>query len=605
MLYIAIEEKKTVKKTDQLSKKNTLDIALESQKSREKEKKKVYIETNEHIMNRVKIFEDREKKNKSEKEELDYRKKIYEQNRANARERMRKLKNFLRDKNDMSKTDEEFFENNKEFFAQYGVKSYYELLKLIHNYDKENPEELEREIKEKFKKNLKIENQLFGEGKNGFSIIPKFENKFQNLKIDSSFLPEKLLSNKNCKIFNKNLQECQEIKEYIIPDMKKYLKEKMKLYEVNNLTNEGLTYPAMKKTIYNPETDLIVSSNIINIFIEKIPNKILSKGENYSQNGIPINELLDTKIKKILGRLSDNDKNNYENVQDIINNLDNNKNKNLYKNVLGNNFCINCDKSFDNKDPEQCSFHSEHNFIQIDKNIANDLDEELNVDINELDYNNSLNKIYQNLKKEQNKVLKYGKKIVINFYSDLLFHLYEIIVNNNSIEDLNESIIKINELYKTNIEPQEGIINEYFKKYFFFYVIRITKLSYNKLKKIEKLLADLLDVNEDRSQHEETDIIEDTSDIENQYTFFKTLKVKKNEFNNIFEDDLINLDNNKQLEGEGNKKYFLRLGLDLKFKYGKNESIHDLYNKAKEKGIEPNYYETFILEELNVTDKKN
>ena len=605
MLYIAIEEKKTVKKTDQLSKKNTLDIALESQKSREKEKKKVYIETNEHIMNRVKIFEDREKKNKSEKEELDYRMKIYEQNRANARERMRKLKNFLRDKNDMSKTDEEFFENNKEFFAQYGVKSYYELLKLIHNYDKENPEELEREIKEKFKKNLKIENQLFGEGKNGFSIIPKFENKFQNLKIDSSFLPEKLLSNKNCKIFNKNLQECQEIKEYIIPDMKKYLKEKMKLYEVNNLTNEGLTYPAMKKTIYNPETDLIVSSNIINIFIEKIPNKILSKGENYSQNGIPINELLDTKIKKILGRLSDNDKNNYEKVQDIINNLDNNKNKNLYKNVLGNNFCINCDKSFDNKDPEQCSFHSEHNFIQIDKNIANDLDEELNVDINELDYNNSLNKIYQNLKKEQNKVLKYGKKIVINFYSDLLFHLYEIIVNNNSIEDLNESIIKINELYKTNIEPQEGIINEYFKKYFFFYVIRITKLSYNKLKKIEKLLADLLDVNEDRSQHEETDIIEDTSDIENQYTFFKTLKVKKNEFNNIFEDDLINLDNNKQLEGEGNKKYFLRLGLDLKFKYGKNESIHDLYNKAKEKGIEPNYYETFILEELNVTDKKN
>ena len=599
MLYIAIEEKKTVKKTDQLSKKNTLDIALESQKNI------VYIETNEHIKNRVKIFEDRENKNKSEKEKLDYRKKIYEQNRANARERMRKLKNFLRDKNDMSKTDEEFFENNKEFFAQYGVKSYYELLKLIHNYDRESPEELEREIKEKFKKNLKIENQLFGEGKNGFSIIPKFEKKFQNLKIDSSFLPEKLLSNKNCKIFNKNLQECQEIKEYIIPDMKKYLKEKMKLYEVNNLTNEGLTYPAMKKTIYNPETDLIVSSNIINIFIEKIPNKILSKGENYSQNGIPINELLDTKIKKILGRLSDNDKNNYEKVQDIINNLDNNKNKNLYKNVLGNNFCINCDKSFDNKDPEQCSFHSEHNFIQIDKNIANDLDEELNVDINELDYNNSLNKIYQNLKKEQNKVLKYGKKIVINFYSDLLFHLYEIIVNNNSIEDLNESIIKINELYKTNIEPQEGIINEYFKKYFFFYVIRITKLSYNKLKKIENLLADLLDVNEDRSQHEETDIIEDTSDIENQYTFFKTLKVKKNEFNNIFEDDLINLDNNKQLEGEGNKKYFLRLGLDLKFKYGKNESIHDLYNKAKEKGIEPNYYETFILEELNVTDKKN
>jgi hypothetical protein len=56
----------------------------------------------------------------------------------------------------------------------------------------------------------------------------------------------------------------------------------------------------------------------------------------------------------------------------------------------------------------------------------------------------------------------------------------------------------------------------------------------------------------------------------------------------------------KQLENEGNKKYFLRLGLDLKFKYSKNESINELYNKALEKGIEPKFYESFILSELNV-----
>ena len=63
---------------------------LENENNKEKEKKKVYVETNEHIRNRVKIFEDREKKNKSLKEELDYRQKVYEQNRAKTRERMRK-----------------------------------------------------------------------------------------------------------------------------------------------------------------------------------------------------------------------------------------------------------------------------------------------------------------------------------------------------------------------------------------------------------------------------------------------------------------------------------------------------------------------------------
>ena len=37
----------------------------ESNKENIKEKKKVYVETNENIRNRVKIFEDREKKNRS------------------------------------------------------------------------------------------------------------------------------------------------------------------------------------------------------------------------------------------------------------------------------------------------------------------------------------------------------------------------------------------------------------------------------------------------------------------------------------------------------------------------------------------------------------
>ena len=176
-------------------------------------------------------------------------------------------------------------------------------------------------------------------------------------------------------------------------------------------------------------------------------------------------------------------------------------------------------------------------------------------------------------------------------------------MNNNSIEDLNEAIIKINELYKSNIELINDGVNDYFKKYFLFYVQRITELSYQKLKKIERLMADLLDINNIKKD-EETDILDDNSDSENKNIFFDSFRVKRSDIDNIFEKDEINKNNNKQLENEGNKQYFLRLGLDLKFKYGKKESINELYNKAVKKGIEPQFYENFILSELNIVDEK-
>ena len=555
-------------------------------------------------MNKVKIFEDREKKNKSLKEKEDYRQIHYAQNRANMRERMMKLKKFLKDKNDLSKTDEEFFEKYKHFFAEYGVKNYQELLKLINNYDKENPEELEKELVQKYKNSLKIDKQLSKDGKNGFSILPQIE-KFKNLEISEINNENKGYFN-GCKIFKKKLEKCNKINEFnLIPDMEKYMKEKIKSYEINN-QSENICYIKNKKLKYNPETELIISSNNINITIERSNNNILSKGEDYTENGIPINELIDSKIKKILGRLSENDKLNYEKVEQIVNDMNNNKNKELNNDLLKNNFCLDCHQSFKNDNNEECSLHKEHNFLCIPNNLASDIDEELNININELDYNDSLNKIYIYLKKEQNKVLNYRKNIIIIFYADLLFHLYEIIVNNNSIEDLNESIIKINELYKTNIESkEEREINLYFKNYFLFFVQRITKLSYYKLKKIEKLMADLQDIN-NIDKDVETDIFDDNSDTETQNYFFNSFKVKMNENDKCFDNDEINLNNtNKQLENEGNKKYFLRLGLDLKFKYGKTESISELYNKAEENHIQPKFYEEFIRNELKIFDKKS
>ena len=131
-----------------------LEEDLEKEPIRER-KKTVYVETDPRILNRVKLYESRVKLNKSLKEEQDYYKKLYEQNRANMRERMRKLKQFLKDKKDSSKTSEEFFEKYKDFFAEYGVKSYDELLKLISNYDKDNPDETDKDLIEKYKKKIK------------------------------------------------------------------------------------------------------------------------------------------------------------------------------------------------------------------------------------------------------------------------------------------------------------------------------------------------------------------------------------------------------------------------------------------------------------------
>ena len=564
-------------------------------------KKTVYIETNERIRDRVNIYENRERKNRSIKEEEDYWRKYFEQNKKNNREKMRKLKYLIKDN---TKINEEFFEKNKKYLQEIGIKSYEELLKLINNYDKEN-NDYQKEMIENYKKNLKIEQQLNQEGKNGFSILPPI-NKFENIEI--SDIKENHIYYPKNKKFKNELQKCNEINEIkLIPDIKQYINEKIKTYEINNNNeNEDLFFIRNKKIKYDDDTELKISSNIIDIFLEKKEKNILSKGDDYIENGIPIKELIDSKIKKLLSKLSENDKNNYEKVEQIMQNINNKNNNEIFNELLKKNYCIDCNQNFNNENKEECLLHSEHNYIHIDKNIFNVLDEELNIDINELDYNDSLNKIYNHLKKEQNKILKQGNNILIKFYADLLFHLYEIIVNNNSIEDLNESIIKIHDLYKDNIESKnEEIINGYFKNYFLLYVQKITKLSYLKLKKIEALMADLIEINNEIYKNDETNIYDDSndSDTENKNNYyFNSFKVKRNDIDKNL--DEINFNNtNKQLENEENKKYFLRLGLDIKFKYGKINSISELYNKAKENEIEPNNYEEFIKNELNIIEK--
>ena len=547
-------------------------IKEEMNKIKEAPKEIVYIEQTEKIRNKVQIFENSVKKNVLLKEEEEQRQRLYEQNRANMRERMRRLKEFIREKKELSKTDEEFFEQYKKYFAQYDVKSYLELQKLINNYD-----EMERE--EKYKKNLGII-------KNGdFSILPEIK-RFDNLNIENNSEKNNIYF-KQYKNYFKKLQKCNDIINYnIIPDIKEYLYNKISKYEIKRIDNEEIK--RNKKYKYNNESELIESSNINDFKLEKIPNNIICSGENYTENGIPIEELRNKKIKKIIQDFSEEDKNNYEKVEKIMNNIKTKYDSDLNSNNI---FCLNCNECFSTNKKDE---HSEHLTLEIDDN-NNDLD----IDLNELDYNASLNKLYNNLKKDQNKILKYGNDKLIIYYGQLLFDLYGLIINNNSIEELNKSIIDINDNYKEEIESNN--LNQFFKDYFLFNVKKIEKYSYLKKIKIEKILADLdednnfgkniiYQINENNSNSEKIYQKKKNSDINLDSVYAdensENLKLKKNI-----------LDKNKE---DDKKKLFLKIGLGLKYKFGKKESITELYSKAKEDEINPLKYEDFIIKELHI-----
>lgn len=553
-------------------------------------------------MNKLKIFEDSASKNQYLIEEERRRQKLYEQNRQNMRERMRKLKDFINQKN-LNKSNEEFFEENKQYFLQFGVKSYDELMNLINIYDKENAEEAEREKREKFCKSLRVDHLT----NNEISVSPdiRFLNNLK-LSLNSNI---NSIDIKRSNTYYKNLENCNKTNEYnFVANKKDYISKKSKNYEIKKFDNEEI--PGIKKLKYDNETELIKSSNIANITCGRTKRNSIFPSENFVQNGIPIDELRRRKIKNMLLRLSEEDQNNYKKVEEIIgdinnkenlenNNKDNNKNLFLKKNE---NFCIDCNESFD---PEVIGDHQNHCILNSPyfnnggySNADMDIDGELN--INDIDYNANLNKIYEILKKDQNKILKNGNNDLIDFYGNLLYSLYEIIINNNSIEDLNSSIITINNDYKKENESED--ICQFFKNYCSFYVHRIIKLTYFKEKKIEQLLADL--------EEENADVEIKIIDLnENQLNSLENMIKYNNNSTNKLEDIKSpkineNFDNIKDIEQyseEEKMKYFLKLGLALKLKYGKNDDcITELYFKAKEQNIEPSYYEEFLSKELNV-----
>ena len=539
----------------------------------------------EIMRNKVNIFEERIKKEQKEKEEFDAIQRLYEQNRANIRERMRKLKKFIYENKAKSKSNEAFFEENKKYFEEFNVKNYAELRKLLNSYDRENPEEAEKFEKDRYTKFLKIEHTK------DLVILPEIRQ-FDNSKINC-YSDINNMYFINTKIFTK-LKHCSGNVYNFIPDKKEYIKHKINNYKINNLNNYYIQ--GIKKIKYNNETELIESSNVCNITLEKIKNYLICSSENYTENGIPVDELRNRKIQKIVKNLTEKDKKNYEKVKAIINGYNHKDDKSK---ILNDNYCVDCNQYVNDKNSQK---HKRHCILRIEKNLANDCD------LNKVDYNATLNQIYITLKKDQNTLLKNGNRNLIIYYGKLLYFLYAIIINNNSIEELNSTIIDINDDYLD--EKKSHTFNSFFEDYFSFYIRKITKLTYFKLKKIEQLLADLEEQN--KNINTETDVVDDEEESININKIERMIRVLRYSNGNL--DEILspsqsgNLDNiafnYPKVSEEEKKKYFLKLGLRMKFNYGKIESITELYSKAKEQNLQPHDYEAFLLDQLSISKTK-
>ena len=133
-------------------------------------------------------------------------------------------------------------------------------------------------------------------------------------------------------------------------------------------------------------------------------------------------------------------------------------------------FCINCKECFDIIEKDK---HKEHFTVKVD---------DFKIEEEDLDSDEKLNIMYQNLKKLQKKIIKYGNKKIIKYYGKLLFSLYDIIMNNNSYEELYLSIININKDYIYELES--GTFSEIFKNLLLLFCQKISQLTYLKAKEL-------------------------------------------------------------------------------------------------------------------------
>ena len=310
--------------------------------------------------------------------------------------------------------------------------------------------------------------------------------------------------------------------------------------------------------------------------------------------------------------------------------------------------CINCYECIKMEDMD---LHSQKCVIKLEYFKDNAYDE---------DYNTRIFKLHESLKNKKEEIENTKDKNLLNFYNRLLKIIYQILINNNSIEELDSSITEINKMIKNDIN--KGNFSQNYKFYFLLFCQRISQLVYMKLKDMEKIILSLnqnsskdsidsieedynLNNNLEDDEHikymkeqltsienetnkaknelkqwkKEAKLLENTlrkpniqrneqlsdiaSDINSRnesYDYLTTFTGQMSDIgdNEINEEDFDNFSEDEQ------KKYFLSVGLGIKFKYSdqiqEDVSIAQLFDKAKNKGVKPQNYHDFLIKELNI-----
>jgi hypothetical protein len=135
--------------------------------------------------------------------------------------------------------------------------------------------------------------------------------------------------------------------------------------------------------------------------------------------------------------------------------------------------CINCYDcvKFSEVDShgDTCLMHEEENYVELD---------------GEEDYNARIYKLHESLKKKQDEIFKTADEQLIMVYEEIASLVYEILINNNSIEELDLSIAKLNEIVANRLNN----LNSFYKFTFVIFGKRLSQLVYTKLKDMEKIL---------------------------------------------------------------------------------------------------------------------
>ena len=448
-------------------------------------------------------------------------------------------------------------------------------------------------------------------------------------------------NNKNDYNINNNLNELN------TNNIKNYHNKNNNKNEFENNNNKILNsnfnhFTSEEINISNKNEGIKLKTNIV-------PNKLTSQkynNDNMNNNNNTIQKILEAKDIK----------NKYQ--KNIITSLDN---ITIMKYQINDStipldpsfldvLCINCYEciKFDEMD-----LHSVRCVIKLEDFKDNAYDE---------DYNTRIFKLHESLKNKKEEIENNKDKSLLNFYNHLIKIVYQILINNNSLEELDSSISEINKMIKNDI--QKGNFTQNYKFYFLLFCQRLSQLVYMKLKDMEKLMLqvnqnsskdsiDSLDeynLNNNLDEDDEhikymkeqltsienetnkkknelqqwkkeakilenslrkpqvqlneqlSDIASDINSKNENYDMMTTFTGQMSDFgeNDINEEDFDNFTEDDQ------KKYFLSIGLGIKFKYSEqiqeNISISQLFDIAKSKGIKPQNYHDFLIKELNIKE---